>query len=42
MGTFSQAVLSVHWEVDKNKRQVFIELQCFDVVDGDLSAFPLL
>ena len=39
MGTSFQAVVSGHWEVDKDKRRVFIECQCFDVMDGDL-CFP--
>lgn len=39
MGTSFQAVVSGHWEVDKDKRQVFIEPQCFDVMDGDF-CFP--
>lgn len=39
MGPFSPAVVAGRWEVDKDKRQVFIEPQCFDVMDGGL-CFP--
>ena len=39
MGPSSPAVVAGRWEVDKDKRQVFIEPQCFDAMDGDL-CFP--
>lgn len=39
MGPSSPAIVAGRWEVDKDKRQVFIEAQCFDVMDGDL-CFP--
>ena len=39
MGPSSPAVVAGRWEVDKDKRQVFIEPQCFDAMDEDL-CFP--
>lgn len=41
VGALSCAVALGHWTVNKSKRQVFIELQCLDVMARDLSAFTL-